>query len=71
MDKAMTAQERKRDTREKIILGDLIVEAGLRSETRVLLLGALIDIRRRLENEAGERNRLLIIGGAMAGDAVP
>lgn len=71
MHKAMTAQERKTDTREKIILGGLIMEAGLRDETRVVLLGALIDIRRRLEDDDGERGRLLNIGGAVAGHEVP
>ncbi|MGK6316879.1 conjugal transfer protein TraD [Neorhizobium sp. DT-125] len=35
--------ERKRDTREKIALGGLVVKAGLRSSNRAFLLGALIE----------------------------
>ncbi|SPZ48114.1 conjugal transfer protein TraD [Agrobacterium tumefaciens] len=39
MSKAMTSDARKKDTREKIELGGLIVKAGLRYEKRALLLG--------------------------------
>lgn len=62
MQRARTTEARKRDTREKIELGGLIIKAGLRLEKRALLLGLLIDAARRIENEPGERARLLAIG---------
>lgn len=54
--------DRKKDTREKIQLGGLIAKAGLRYEKRALLLGLLIDAKRRLAGNAEERARLLAIG---------
>ena len=42
MNRTTTSDARKKDTREKIELGGLIVKAGLRYEKRALLLGALI-----------------------------
>ncbi|WP_104668099.1 type IV conjugative transfer system coupling protein TraD [Ensifer adhaerens] len=62
MARATTIVARRKDTREKIELGGLIVKAGLRYETRALLLGALIDIGQRLKVDDGERNRLTKIG---------
>lgn len=56
------AEDRKKDTREKIQLGGLIAKAGLRYEKRALLLGLLIDARRRLTGDTAERARLLAIG---------
>ncbi|WKL23728.1 type IV conjugative transfer system coupling protein TraD (plasmid) [Agrobacterium tumefaciens] len=53
---------RKKDTREKIELGGLIVKAGLRFEKRALLLGALIEVRERLKSDDSERARLTAIG---------
>jgi hypothetical protein len=53
---------RKKDTREKIELGGLIVKAGLRYEKRALLLGLLIDASRRLKGDDPERSRLTAIG---------
>ena len=41
MDRASRSDDRKKDTREKIQLGGLIVKAGLRYEKRALLLGML------------------------------
>jgi hypothetical protein len=38
--------ERKRDTREKIALGGLIIKAGLRNADRAFLLGVLIQANR-------------------------
>jgi hypothetical protein len=35
--------ERRRDTREKIELGGLVVKAGLREADRAVILGALIE----------------------------
>ena len=43
-------------------LGGLIVKAGLRYEKRAVLLGALIELRRRLSNDEAERTRLAAIG---------
>ncbi len=57
-----TTEARKKDTRDKVELGGLIVKAGLRYEKRALLLGALIDIRRRLNTDETERKRLTSIG---------
>lgn len=56
------SEDRKKDTREKIQLGGLIVKAGLRYEKRALLLGLLIDGARRINNEKNERDRLMAIG---------
>jgi hypothetical protein len=62
MQRTTTKNARKTDTREKIALGGLIVKAGLRFEKRALLLGAMIELARRLNSEAGERERLTAIG---------
>lgn len=69
MARIMTSDARKKDTREKIELGGLIVKAGLRYEKRALLLGALIDLSRRLKSDENERPRLMTIGAeAFRGD---
>lgn len=57
-----TSEARKKDTREKIELGGLIVKAGLRYEKRALLLGLLIDASRRIKSDQAERARLAAIG---------
>ncbi|WDZ81650.1 conjugal transfer protein TraD (plasmid) [Ensifer adhaerens] len=62
MARAGTIDARRKDTREKIELGGLIVKAGLRYESRALLLGALIDLGQRLKIDEGERIRLAKIG---------
>ncbi|WP_026622205.1 hypothetical protein M728_006044 (plasmid) [Ensifer sp. WSM1721] len=62
MARTMTSDARKKDTREKIELGGLIVKAGLRYQKRALLLGALIDLARRIEGDENERSRLTAIG---------
>lgn len=62
MQKATTSQARKKDTRDKIELGGLIVKAGLRFEKRAMLLGALIELRNRLGQDDSERQRLTAIG---------
>lgn len=62
MSRTTTSDARKKDTREKIELGGLIVKAGLRYEKRALLLGALMELRRRIDSDAGERTRLAAIG---------
>ncbi|WP_457584535.1 conjugal transfer protein TraD [Ensifer canadensis] len=65
----ITSNDRKMNAREKTKLGGLIVKAGLRYEKRVLLLGGLIDLRRRLQADAGERSRLMEIGAEAFGNA--
>ena len=62
MRRTTTSKARKQDTRDKIELGDLIVKAGLRYEKRALILGALIELARRLKYDEGERTRLIAIG---------
>lgn len=62
MARTSTSDARKKETREKIELGGLIVKAGLRYEKRALLLGALVDLSRRLKSNEGERARLIAIG---------
>ena len=56
------ADARRKDAREKIELGGLIVKAGLRYEGRALLLGALIELGERLRADESERHRLTAIG---------
>src|SRR5215210_6949854 len=41
---AMTALERKQDAREKILLGGIVVKAGLRTVDKAVLLGALLEL---------------------------
>lgn len=68
MSKAMTSEARKKDTREKIELGGLIVKAGLRYEKRALLLGLLIDASKRIKGDETERSRLSAIGAEAFGN---
>jgi hypothetical protein len=63
----MVADARKKDTREKIELGGLIVKAGLRYEKRALLLGLLIDAAKRIRGDRAERSRLTTIGAEAFG----
>jgi hypothetical protein len=67
MARTTTSDARKKDTREKIELGGLIVKAGLRYEKRALLLGALIDLSQRLKSNDTERSRLMAIGAEAFG----
>ncbi len=62
MARTTTSDARKKDAREKIELGGLIVKAGLRFEKRALLLGALIELKHKLGADGGERERLTSIG---------
>jgi hypothetical protein len=68
MARTATSDARKKDTREKIELGGLIVKAGLRYEKRALLLGLLIDAAGRLKQDQQERDRLTAIGAAAFGE---
>ncbi|MGO4568699.1 type IV conjugative transfer system coupling protein TraD [Rhizobium sp. 2YAF20] len=67
MSRSASSEARKKDTREKIELGGLIVKAGLRYEKRALLLGLLIDAAQRLRNDAAEKSRLTAIGAEAFG----
>lgn len=62
MRQASQSDARKKDTREKIQLGGLIVKAGLRYEKRALLLGLLIEGASRIAANEAERERLTAIG---------
>ncbi|CUX71959.1 MULTISPECIES: type IV conjugative transfer system coupling protein TraD [Agrobacterium] len=68
MAKSTTAEARKKDTREKIELGGLIVKAGLRYEKRSLLLGLLIDASGRIKGDETEKARLAAIGAEVFGN---
>lgn len=68
MKRSTTSEARKKDTREKIELGGLIVKAGLRYEKRALLLGLLIDAGQRLRGDEDERGRLTAIGAEAFGN---
>lgn len=68
MARTMTTDERKKDTREKIELGGLIVKAGLRYEKRALLLGLLIDAAKRIKGDETEKARLAAIGAEAFGN---
>lgn len=42
-------QERKKDTHQKIQLGGLVVKAGLRDADKAVLLGALLELAKDIE----------------------
>ena len=67
MRRSTSSEARKKDTREKIEFGGLIVKAGLRYEKRALLLGLLIDAAARLKDDDAERTRLVAIGAEAFG----
>lgn len=67
MRQASSSEARKKDTREKIELGGLIAKAGLRYEKRAVLLGALVELGRKLHADEGERTRLAAIGAEAFG----
>lgn len=68
MEKSATSDARKKDAREKIELGGLIVKAGLRYERRAVLFGALLELQRRLKADQGERARLTLMGAEAFGN---
>ncbi|GAA4186216.1 type IV conjugative transfer system coupling protein TraD [Shinella granuli] len=68
MQRLTTAEARKKDAREKIELGGLIVKAGLRYEKRTLLLGLLIEAKTRIKDDEAERSRLTAIGAEAFGN---
>lgn len=55
--------DRKKDAREKIQLGGLVVKAGLRDTDKAIILGILADAAKRL-SDSSERDRWLAIGKA-------
>lgn len=57
------SESRKRDAREKIELGGLVVKAGLREADRAVLLGAMIELSKQSNNQT-EWSRLRAIGRA-------
>ena len=67
MAEAQSSEVRKKDTREKIALGGLIVKAGLRYESRALLLGLLVEAKTQIDNNETERARLTAIGAEAFG----
>jgi hypothetical protein len=67
MAEAQSAEARKKYTREKIALGGLIVKAGLRYESRALLLGLLIEAKTHIDRNETERARLTAIGAEAFG----
>ncbi|WP_275791351.1 type IV conjugative transfer system coupling protein TraD [Pararhizobium gei] len=68
MQRLTTAEARKKDAREKIELGGLIVKAGLRYEKRALLLGVLIEAQKKIKDDEAERSRLTAIGAEAFGN---
>jgi len=68
MQRLTTAEARKKDAREKIELGGLIVKAGLRYEKRALLLGVLIEAQKKIKGDKAERSRLTAIGAEAFGN---
>lgn len=67
MAEAQSSEARKKDTREKIALGGLIIKAGLRYESRALLLGLLVEAKTQIDNNETERARLTAIGAEAFG----
>lgn len=63
MSRRTISEDRKRDARQKIELGGLIVKAGLREADRAVLLGALIELSEHSSNKE-EWSRLRAIGRA-------
>ncbi|NTB87800.1 conjugal transfer protein TraD [Agrobacterium tumefaciens] len=55
-------EDRKKDTREKIQLGGLVVKAGLRDIDKAVLLGWLMELPKHLNDAEGEWARLQSIG---------
>lgn len=53
--------DRKRETRDKIIFGGLIIKAGLRKADRAFLLGALIEAS-RIPSDTAQYRQLHEIG---------
>ena len=66
---AMTNDDRRKDAREKIALGGLIVKAGLRSANKAFLLGVLVEAATHSPG-SGEHTRLEKLGKTAFGEAM-
>ena len=62
MARQISHETRRKDTRDKIELGGMIVKAGLHEEDKAVLLGGLMDLKARLQEGSGERERLRVCG---------
>lgn len=58
----MMANERKRDTHQKIQLGGLVVKAGLRDVEKAVILGALIKLVEDIEAGAASVETYRVAG---------
>lgn len=59
----MRENDRKKDTRQKIELGGLVVKAGLRGTDKAVILGILMEASRRI-SDRDEHERYRAIGKA-------
>ena len=64
----MTNDDRRKDAREKIALGGLIVKAGLRDANKAFLLGALMEAATHPPGSS-EHTRLEKLGKTAFGEA--
>ena len=65
---AMTNDDRRKDAREKIALGGLIVKAGLRDASKAFLLGVLVEAATHPPGSS-EHTRLEKLGKTAFGEA--
>jgi hypothetical protein len=63
----MRENDRKKDTRQKIELGGLVVKAGLRGTDKAVILGILTEAAKRLSDN-DEHKRYRAIGKAAFND---
>ena len=64
----MTSDDRRKDARDKIALGGLIVKAGLRDASKAFLLGVLVEAATRPPGSS-EHTRLEKLGKTAFGEA--
>ena len=64
----MTNDDRRKDARDKIALGGLIVKAGLRDANKAFLLGVLVEAATR-PSGSSEHTRLEKLGKTAFGEA--
>ena len=64
----MTSDDRRKDARDKIALGGLIVKAGLRDASKAFLLGVLVEAATRPPG-SNEHKRLEKLGKTAFGEA--
>ena len=64
----MTSDDRRKDARDKIALGGLIVKAGLRDASKAFLLGILTEAARHPPGSS-EHTRLEKLGKTAFGEA--